>query len=409
MNNFDNQKNMLSNNNIMRVLQYSAMLYAFILPLSRAGIVAVSIISFIVWLIAIYKKALPRFKIDSVFLALAIFVIYNFISIGWSQHPLEAFRYASKYWYLFSFIIFATSLKKEYINKTLSAFILGMFISEIIAYGVYFELWHFKHATPQNPSPFMHHIEYSIFLALTALILLTKIMYENSFKTKIVYGAFFMTVTGNLFLTAGRTGQLAFVIGLGIVLLSSVKNKLKALLLFLAIGITVFLGAYNLSTTFSKRIELAKNDIEKIVENNNYCSSWGSRAGAWNASSELIKQNPIFGLGLIDGMENFHKHIDTNHPELSCIKSSFMHLHNQYIQILNDLGIIGLILFLFIFYEIYKIKINNKTFNTLKNLYLGILLFAFIPDVIFHRQFNMALFALMISLLLAQHRVENEI
>ena len=83
-------------------------------------------------------------------------------------------------------------------------------------------------------------------------------------------------------------------------------------------------------------------------------------------------------------------------------------MHNQYLQILTQTGLVGLFLFLAIFFYIAKLEIRNKEYKQMKAIYLSVTLFAFVSEVLLHRQFGMALFALIVGILLAQHRVENE-
>jgi len=331
------------------------------------------------------------------------------VALMWSEDTIKALGYIKKYWYLLPTLVLLTSLKKEYIPKILSAFILGMFVSEIISYGVFFELWQFKHATPTNLSPFMHHIEYSIFLAFTALLLLSRIFSNDTMGTKIFYMLFFITVTGNLFLTEGRTGQIAFILGLFILAIISFKNKFKSISISFVLTSVILMLAFNLSNTFHDRIIMGQESLVNVIQNEDYSTSLGSRVGAWIVCKDIMMQNPIVGVGIHDNMNVFHSIIDEKYPEMQCMHNTFMHVHNQYLQIFTQLGLVGLFLFLAIFYTLAKTHIENKEFKNIKYVYLTILLFAFIPEVLLHRQFNMALFALIVGLLLAQNRIENEI
>jgi len=344
-----------------------------------------------------------------VILALFAFLFFNICSLLWSDEIYNAYNYLLKYWYFLPMIVIFTAIQKIYIAKVLSAFILGMFISEIISYGVFVELWTFKHATPQNISPFMHHIEYSIFLAFTALIVLGRIFASAQFKYKFMYSFFFMSITGNLFLTAGRTGQLAFIMGILVLAFIHFKNKLKAFLIFSLLSIGILGSAFNLSETFHTRILDAKINFINALEKEIYCTSLGARMGAWIVASDIIKENPILGVGIIDNMTVFHSKIDEKYPKMKCMHNSFMHMHNQFFQISTQLGLLGLFIFLFLFYSILKIPLLSQEYKNIQYVYITVILCAFIPEVLFHRQFSMALFALIIGLLLAQNRSENEI
>jgi len=383
--------------------------YAFVLPLSRAGVVLISVLLIVLWLLeGHFRRKYFLLSKSKIIMAIALFILYNVISFFWSDNLNNAFEYVKKYWYFFPMLVIFTSIKKEYIPKTISAFILGMFVSEIIAYGVFFELWHYRKATPQNPTPFMHHIEYSIFLAFTSLVLLGRIFREEAIRYKIFYSIFFITITGNLFLTAGRTGQLAFILGLFVLAMVTFKNKIKALFIFAVLSVSLLGLAFTWSNTFHDRIITAKRSLVNVAEQGNYCTSWGSRIGAWKVSREIIEDYPIIGIGIDDNMQAFYRLIGSKYPEMICGGNTLVHMHNQYLQILTQTGLVGLFLFLAIFFYIAKLEIRNKEYKQMKAIYLSVTLFAFVSEVLLHRQFGMALFALIVGILLAQHRVENE-
>lgn len=387
-----------------------ALLYAFILPLSRAGISILTILLIVVWwLEGDLKHKIRTLLAHKVMQILFIFLLFNMVSSLWTDNILGTIDYVKKYWYFSPILVFYTSLKKEYLSRVLSAFIFGMFVSEMIAYGVFFELWQYKHATPANPSPFMHHIEYSVFLAFSALIVLERIFHVQKLYMKFSYSFFFLSISGNLFLTAGRTGQIAFVLGLFVLAMVSFKNKWKALGVFLVLGSVIVMSAFHLSDTFQQRVLTAKESLTSVVNDNNYCTSWGSRVGVCLIAKEMVTKNPLLGEGIMDNMRQFHRLIDTKYPEMKCVQDNLMHMHNQYIQIATEIGLIGLFLFLGIFYQVGRLEIEDKVFLHMKYIYLTILLFSFVSEVIFHRQFSMAFFALIVGLLLVENRREDEI
>ncbi len=391
-------------------INYVIVAYAFLLPLSRAAGAFFSVLLILLWILdGDLKEKFTILKKSKVSLMIGAFLFYSIISLLWADDIIAALSYIKKYWYFLPLFVIFTSVKKEYVFKALSAFILGLFISEIIAYGVFFELWEFKRATPANPSPFMHHIEYSVFLAFGALVLLNRIFNEGNLKYKLFYVFFFLTISGNLFLTAGRTGQIAFILGLFVLAINSFQHKLKAFFISVVLGTLVLSAAFSLSTTFHDRIIAGKDNLVNVIEKEDYCTSWGGRVGAWILSKDIIIEHPVIGAGIGDNMNEFHTLIDTKYPQMKCMHGSFMHVHNQYLQIFTQLGVIGIVLFLLIFYMLIKLPLENREFNNIKYIYLTILLFAFIPEVLLHRQFSMILFALLIGLLLAQNRIENEV
>jgi len=399
----------LSSLNYTKAISYVALFYAFSVPLSRAGIGISTALLIILWILeGNFTKKKALYKNSNVIISIGLFLSFLVFSLIWTDEIINAIMTIRRYWYLFPLIIFMTSLQKEFIPKVLSAFIMGMFVSEVIAYGVFFELWEFKDAIPSDPSPFMNHIKYSIFLALTSLILLARIFTDIKLRDKILYFCFFITVTGNLFLIGGRTGQLAFIISLCVLFFLSIKHKLKALVLGLILNIIILTFALSFSKTFKMRIHQAEESIYKVIKDKNYCTSIGNRVASFIVSKDIILADPLLGVGQEDNMKRFHEIIKEKYPEMSCMYNHFVHTHNQYLQILTASGIIGLIIFMSIFYNILKVQVRDKYWIKIKYVYVTILVISFFPDVILDREFHLALFALIIGLLLAQERVERE-
>ena len=176
-----------------KTINYLVIIYAFILPLSRGGIGVITALLVLVWFLeGSFKQKVTLYINTKVIVLLLVFFVFNAFSLLWTEDIQGALHTMRRYGYLLPIFVLMFSIKKEYIFKILSAFILGMFVSEVISYGVFFELWQFKHATPINPSPFMHHIEYSIFLAFTALVLMGRIFNEDNLRHKLFIASFLL-------------------------------------------------------------------------------------------------------------------------------------------------------------------------------------------------------------------------
>lgn len=193
---------------------YSLIIFSLTLPLSKA---AVSF--FVFWFLILvlikkdYKNSFQILKENNIFVYIVIFLSYTFLSAFWSSFEEDTFKYLQQYsyWIIVPSIVILT--KKEWLYNILNAFLIGMFISEIISYGIYFEILSGFKGGPSNPSPFMNTIHYSVFLAFTSLVLLYRFLYENlSVRVKVLLFIFFVITTTNLMISTGRTGQLAFLL-----------------------------------------------------------------------------------------------------------------------------------------------------------------------------------------------------
>lgn len=392
-----------------KYINYLFVIYAFLLPISRGGISILTALLFVLWLFSNdFKSKIEFLKSNKAVVSLVLFVAFAIISLLWSADPFGGLHYIRKYWYFLTIFVIATTIEKKYLNYAISAFLSGMFISELISYGVFFELWNFKEATVAFPNPFMNHPQYSMFLAFTSLLLLSKIFYEKSLNLKTVYALFFLTTTANLFINAGRTGQAAFAASLFVVGFLHVKNRLLAFFGMSFLLFVIFFASYSISPNFKARVHVGISDITKVVSNNDYCSSIGLRFAVWEIGSEIFLDNPIFGIGVTNDMEALKESITKNHTNMECAKIMPSY-HNFYVQSAVQLGLIGLILYLSVFYNLLKLGIKDEFYSNLLVVFVSVYSISSLVETMFHEQFPMAFFALFTGIFIAQKRIESEV
>ena len=392
-------------------VNYFILLYAFCLPISKAGISLSVIIIFLFWILeADFKRKYFEIKNNYFILAIFIFILYSFIAVLWSSDKIFALEYVKKYYHFLIIPIIFTSLKKEYIDKVFSAFLLGMLISEITSYGIFFELWRKEGISPNDPSPFMDHSNYSTYLAFTVFILMHKIIHTDDLKWKLAYSIFFIFSTSNLFLNGGRTGQFSFLITLCVIGFLNFKNKLKAVVLFISLGTTIFVSAYNISPVFKDRFDYFLHDVEVMINEKDFSNSFSLRVALWISGLEASKHNLIFGSGIGDEKINTDEIREKYKiPDIfsSLDTKNYIDFHNMYIQYTVQLGIVGLIIILLIFYLLFKLDIRDKVY---KNLLIIFLILYFCHSMLgnsFHINQSMVLFVLFSSIFITIYKYEK--
>lgn len=96
-----------------------------------------------------------------------------------------------------------------------------------------------------------------------------------------------------------------------------------------------------------------------------------SRLLIWNVTLNMIKDNPVLGMGLGAFSLNYPEYqadFLLSHPEYINVNGKAEEAHNEYLQMWAELGLIGLILFLFIILLFYKSSLNFiKEINQDKN------------------------------------------
>ncbi len=391
-----------------RTFYYSALLFAFTLPLSRA---AVSF--FILWFVVLflahrdYRTSWEMIKSNRALVAMGAFISVMFVSLLWSNDTHEALNQIRLYSYWIIIPILATTLKKEWLPNIITAFLTGMFISEIIAYGIFFEWWTYKNSTPEYPSPFMTHIHYSIFLATTSILLLSRLLSDRyTWQSKLPMFLFFLTSTGNLMLSTGRTGQLALLIAIAVAVILHYRFTIKSFFIFVTLSTILFVGAYTTLDLFQKRADMAISDIKQF-QKGNFDTSWGLRAAFWVVTYDIIREHPLIGIGIGDyksaATETLAKNNHNFTPE-TIQWCSTMHYHNQYLMILAQTGLIGFALMLWMLIELFRLKIEDQELREFSKLGLTVFVVASITEPLWILQFPIILFVFVVSLSLVAAR-----
>jgi O-antigen ligase len=397
------------NYNFEKLYKYSFLLLAFVLPLSKAMISIFSAFILFLWLIeGKYKKKLQLISENNILLVLLGFIFMSYLSFLWSENVTIKNIVSSDYKFLFLIPIFYTVMKREWLDLIITAFLSGMFVSEIISYGMFFGFWQTSHGTAADPTPFMNHIQYSVFLAFAAILLISRLISKkNTLFDKLLILPFSLTVTINLFITGGKTGQVSFLIAICILFLIHYRITFKSVFLSL-ISITIIVTiAYTNSTIFHHRIKAAIFSSIKIYENNDFSSTIGLRASYYLLVNDILKDDVlklVFGVGKNDAQKEIIKIIEENkNSEYKNYKLRINFLeknltHNQYLEILLEIGLVGLSLFIFMFYLIIKKLTLKSELSEVFLLFLVIYLISMIFDMIMKTEFTRSLFILFMSI-----------
>lgn len=352
---------MFRNFNLDKTYHYLLISLAFLMPLTVAGSNLVIVLICLLWIFSgAYKSKIQEIIKSKLMLASIIFFCIHVVGLLWTEDLEWGINIVHKMWYFVGLLpILYTIVKKGNINSYISSFLLAISVTEIFSYLVWFQLIEpFRHASINNPTPFMSHISYNPILAFAIYIVLHRLIFSKK-MTKLfftLYSFFALSMTVNMFITGGRAGQVAFFVILSILIFQILdKSKLKAFLAAFILTLGIFVAAYQTSTIFNERVNLAVNESMNYSENLN--SSVGLRILYTLNSFEMIKENLIIGVGTGDFPSEYRKINQISSPN----QPNTTNPHNMYTLILSQLGLIGLLSLLSIFY--YQIKISKNSSN----------------------------------------------
>lgn len=121
------------------------------------------------------------------------------------------------------------------------------------------------------------------------------------------------------------------------------------------------------------RADKEQNVMHQIIEGNVNdlpYTSIGIRIHFWLEAQKWIKQNPLFGYG-----EEARGLVISQSKVLpENIKNNFSHLHNSYIELIVQYGVLSIVLFIYIYYQLIRSAYLEKSGEI---FYLSLLFFIF--------------------------------
>jgi len=249
------------------ILNILLVIYAALLPVSGAFSTHTGpYILLILWLLEGDLPAkIQRIKSEKTFVLLTILFLFYLLSLAWTE-DISRGLHSLKYYFSIVIVAFVylTSAQKKFMMYIMGAFLFSMFVSEIISYGIFLEWWQIgSRGTPDNPTPFMHHIKYSIFLGTTIFLLLWQILGTNISRTmKFFEFLFLISATINIFINGGRTGQLGLIFAFIVFSYIYFGAKIRYLIgTILLLGV-LFTSAYQLSPIFQNRVHASCHETQ---------------------------------------------------------------------------------------------------------------------------------------------------
>lgn len=379
--------------------------YAFSLPLSKAGTVLFEILTILIFFTQfVWIKKIKTILKVNFFSIVILFLTYSLINALTLSPDLEfALNYIKKYWHLLMIPIIFLTLKEEYFYTIIIAFLIGMTISSCVSIGIFMEWITYKNILPSDPSPFMDHTNFSMYLAL-AITILTLFLIEKKYlmnKSILLAMLFIMTIV--LFINAGRTGQVAVIIGVIFIILSSSKHKFFSISLgfFLIISITSI--AYLVSPVFKERANTTFIDIQTMSASDDYSGGVSKRISLWILGIHTFIDHPLVGTGIGNEIKEVKKYSIEYHfvDYIDSPSTGYIDFHNAFLQYGVQLGILGLILFLLIFIELFKLRFDNSLYSKINMSFILMMLTISFVGLSLHIMSSMVLFALFSGILLA--------
>tara|TARA_B100000886_G_scaffold234436_1_gene163918 strand:- start:3301 stop:4479 length:1179 start_codon:yes stop_codon:yes gene_type:complete len=294
---------------------------------------------------------------------LALFFIYV-VGILWgTNHQWAEWVFQKSVLLLLLPILYTLKFSQKEVKYSLFAFLSATTLSALIANlinlgwinhlfkysSIFAKSWHYP--------AFMTYTDHNIFLAFSLLIVLFLWFNTNSNK-KLRILLIFISILSlmSLYTENGRSGQLAFILIFLSFFIITFWQKKRLIFLSVLSLIVINSIAYFLSPNFKNRIDSIRIQLSHLEKNK--VNSLNTRYYLYSYSYEKIKEKPLMGYGTGSFVKEFSSISEHASKILAGIHKT---PHNNYLFIWFELGLIGLLVFLSIFFfQLKAYKSLNK-------------------------------------------------
>ena len=346
------------------------------------------------------------------------FLVWEFISLFWAQNvylgSITIMQHAS---FIVVFFLASNTFSKKDLPVALNVLIIASVIVSVIGLlqyyfddNVFIKTFFFQSAVPA--ATFINKNMASHFMVMTLPISLILFLFANKKLHAILYSITFFIGAWYVLYIQARQAYLAvivelfvFVIFLG---LDFWKNKLRSVVrslhlkqvkLFLSIAMLVL---FIIVGNFTNQ-GWGGNDNAKLNKLTNISVEGGSsRFPLWINTIEMIKDHPFAGVGVDQWSESYPLYYDRASKDTQFNERiRLQRVHNEYIETLANVGLIGYSLLLWaLFYIVRRIirslsDVNNEYRSIILSSTLGMIGFAVVSFFSFPIQSYLPVFVLM--------------
>ena len=291
---------------------------------------------------------------------LALFFLYMVGMLWGTNHQGADWLFQKSALLLILPILYTFNFSQKEVKYSLVAFLsattLSALIANLINLGLINHLFKYSSIFVKNwqiPA-FMNYTDHNVYLAFSLLITFLLLFYGYP-KKKLRAVLIFISILFllSLYTEKGRSGQLAFsFIFLFFFLIAFWHKKSIIFLSVLAIA-GINMSAYFLSSNFKKRMDSIPIQLTQLGKNK--VNSLNTRYYLYKYSFEKIKEKPLLGYGTGSFVKEFSSISEHATKTIAGVHKT---PHNNYLFIWFELGLLGLVVFLCIFF--FQLKAYNS-------------------------------------------------
>lgn len=313
------------------------------------------------------------------------FFLFHIVGLLWTSNFKYAFSdFGFKMYFLivpliFCFTPFSFSSTK-FISKIcdgVTFIVIALLLFAVWQSWCYSENNHWGYFFESEYSVFLHRSYWATYTAFFSAIVLYDLL-QQKYQNKAWKTASYLLLSLSTFLTISKAGIIIWLV-LTIVILIKwlLTKKKKSILIAISIFITIVISFISLTNNRVKaRFISIPNALSELqLSNNNTVESSAARLIMWSTASKIIQHHWIIGVGTGDVKDALiQKNIELGNWGVAKEK---LNAHNQFLNTWVQLGVVGLLCLLMMFFTTLK-KAGNTPL-----IYRLIFVFTFMTTMLF--------------------------
>lgn len=265
------------------------------------------------------------------------------LSLLWTDDMAAGKRMVGRYGFFLLSGLYLTIARPDLLPRCIGFFLAGCAFTEALAYYNWLQMHVFTEwpdgirvqKSLEDTAPFVDRILYTPALAWAGYLTMHQALNTRGIQ-RITYGGLALTTIGNLIFSGGRTGLVAFLVLLGLLVFQRfAKRPITALVVATSLvgGITV--AGYSNNTYFKNRLDEAVHEVTNYKEAVN--TSVGLRINFYINTWRIFAENPLLGVGGGDFTTEYTRMNERRSPQWVGTHNP----HNQYLFVLSTTGLLG--------------------------------------------------------------------
>ena len=397
--------------NLPNILEIFLILILVTLPIGGYAINSIAVILFFIASILNYRKNKPTIVFSKIFYI--FFTIYGLFlfSLVWTdniQNTLDGLvRFLS---YLVLPIAFLLNSNLTFSKEK----VVGVFSKSLVLYAFYCFILGIIKALINKDLSYLFYHELSgnlsnlnaIYLSVFTSFCISYFLFKKDKSRLENFGLAFLS----LFLLLLSSKIIIIITFIGFLFyffknLEIKKVNSKFILLIIGFFIVFWVSSFNLKDRI--KVEFENTNLQEVITKKDFghvylWTGTGLRIFQIKAFIEILQEQKKVFLGL--GLNNSQKYLNDKYEEYNLYPGFLNYnFHNQYIQVFAELGFLGFLLFMILFFSLLKNAIINKDYFFLSFIFL-ILVVCFTESFLW-RQRGMVFFILILLILNKKSKV----